>query len=230
MSDNSTKETLAEFKNSFSYGSRSDMNFKFLKSLSDEDAGEFFKGLLWKIGDLSNDADFGPVLNHIFQWQVKAYSGDSRWVYEEAPYSPLKVPISKAKIGLIATSGHFVEGDDPEPFGVKNMGQDEAQARISEFLKTEPGLSSIPINTPKEKICVRHGGYDIRAAQEDHNSVFPIDRMRDLELEGKIGTALGNAYSFVGATAQKQLINKSAPQWAKLLKEDKVDGMILVPV
>lgn len=230
MADSSKNETFEEFKNSFSYGSRSDLNFKFLKGLSDEDAGKFFSGLLRKLGDTSNNGDIQPVLNHIYDWQVKAYSRDSHWAYEDQPFTQLKKPLSTAKVSLISTSGHFVEGDDPQPFGEKNMSQDEAESRISEFLKAEPILSSIPINTPSEKLRLRHGGYDLRAAEEDHNSVFPIDRLRELKDEGVIGELTNNAYSFVGATAQKKLINHSAPKWIKMLQDQGVDGMILVPV
>ena len=68
LTDNPSPETFEEFKNSFSYGSRSDMNFKFLKSLPDEDAGLFFQDLLWKLGDASNDGDFEPINRHIFEW------------------------------------------------------------------------------------------------------------------------------------------------------------------
>jgi hypothetical protein len=39
-------ESFEGFKNSFSYGSRTDMNFKFLKNLSEEDAAQFFQDLL----------------------------------------------------------------------------------------------------------------------------------------------------------------------------------------
>jgi hypothetical protein len=54
--------------------------------------------------------------------------------------------------------------------------------------------------------------------------------MIELEKEGVIGQAMDNVYSFVGATAQKPLIHKFAPQWAERLIADGVDGMILVPV
>ena len=47
----SDPETFESFKNSFSYGSRTDLNFKFLKTLSDEEAADFFQELLWKLGD-----------------------------------------------------------------------------------------------------------------------------------------------------------------------------------
>jgi len=230
MTDKRTPETFEEFKNSFSYGSRTDMNFKFLKGLSDVEAGEFFQELLWKLGDPSNDGQLDPVIKHIYQWQVQAYLGKSYWEYEDAPFTTMSKPVSEAKIGLLTTSGHFVEGDDPKPFGVEDMSQAEALSRISEFLKGEPVLSAIPVDIVREKLRVRHGGYDTRAAQADHNTVLPIDRMIELETEGEISQVLENAYSFVGATAQKPLIHTYAPQWAERLISDGVDGMILVPV
>jgi len=230
LTDNPSPETFEEFKNSFSYGSRSDMNFKFLKSLSEEDAGQFFQELLWRIGDASNKGELEPVIRHVFQWQIQAYSGKSNWEYADAPFTSMSKPVSEAKIGLLTTSGHFIAGDDPQPFGVEDMSQTEALSRISDFLKAEPVLSVIPVDIAREKLRVRHGGYDIRAAQSDYNTVLPIDRMIELEKEGEIGRVLDNAYSFVGATAQKQLINESGPQWAEMFKAKGVDGMILVPV
>jgi glycine/betaine/sarcosine/D-proline reductase family selenoprotein B len=206
------------------------MNFKFLKAFSNDEAGEFFRGLLWKLGDASNDGLINPVIEHIYEWQVKAYSSESRWQYEDAPFTPLKKPLSEAKIGLLTTSGHFVEGDDPEPFGIKDLNQKQALARISDFLKIAPVLSEIPLDVPREKLRVRHGGYDIRAAAEDFNVVLPIDRLKELMRNGSIGHALEIAYSFVGACSQKLLANDIAPQWAEKLKSQSVDGMLLVPV
>ncbi len=230
MNDQQPTETFEEFKNSFSYGLRSDMNFKFLKSLSDEQAGEFFKDLLWKLGDASNDGGIEAVIDHIYRWQIKAYTGKPTWEYDDSPFTKLGKPLSEAKIGLLTTSGHFVEGDDPEPFGIENMDQETAQERISDFLKDEPTLSTIPVDIPREKLRVRHGGYDIRAAEEDFNTVLPLDRLAELEREGLIGSVLENAYSFVGACSQKILMRYVAPRWAEMLKEQKVDGMLLLPV
>ena len=47
MATDQAGETFEEFKNSFSYASRSDMNFKFLKSLSEQEAGDFFQDLIF---------------------------------------------------------------------------------------------------------------------------------------------------------------------------------------
>ena len=87
MGEAISKETFEEFKNSFSYGTRSDMNFKFLKSLSDEEASDFFQRLMWKLGDASNDGDIAPVVTHIYEWQIRAYEGTTKWQYSDIPFT-----------------------------------------------------------------------------------------------------------------------------------------------
>ncbi|MCZ6519271.1 MAG: hypothetical protein O6853_05675 [Actinobacteria bacterium] len=41
MRDGAT-ESFEEFKDSFAYGSRNDLSFKFLRGISSDEAGEFF--------------------------------------------------------------------------------------------------------------------------------------------------------------------------------------------
>ena len=43
--DDRPAETFEEFRTSFSYGSRTDLNFKFLKSASDAEAAAMFQNL-----------------------------------------------------------------------------------------------------------------------------------------------------------------------------------------
>ena len=230
MSDESSQESFEEFRSSFSYGSRTDLNFKFLAGLSDEDAARFFQSLLWKLGDALDDGLFDPLAEHIYEWQVRAYAREGQWQYAEGPFTALQKPLSECRLVLMSTSGHFVEGDDPQPFGVENMNQAEATERILDFIRSEPTLSSIRVDTPKEKLRVRHGGYDIRGAQADPNVVFPYELLLDLEREERIGELAPEAYSFVGACSQKRLLNRTGPEWVKLLQEQKVDAALLVPV
>ena len=77
---------------------------------------------------------------------------------------------------------------------------------------------------------VRDGGYDIRAAQDDPNVVFPAKRLRELKKEGVIGKLASKAYSFVGACSQKVLLKKVAPQWVTMFMQQKIDAALLVPV
>lgn len=225
------QESFESFKNSFtSTGSRSDLNFKFLKNLSNRDAATFFQDLLRMLGESLDDGDFQRIVDHIYHAQIGAYDTKSKWEYEEGPFAPLRKPLSEARLALLTSSGHFVEGLDPEPFGVKGMTQAEAVRRISDFLKSEPELAIIPIDTPRENILVRHGGYDIKGALIDPNVAFPLDRLLELEQEGLFGEFHHEAYSFVGAASQMRLLNHAGPQWVKLLKEKDIDAVIMVPV
>lgn len=223
-------ESFEEFKNSFSYGSRTDLNFKFLKGLSEEDAAAFFQGLLWKLGDAYDSDDWSPVMAHVQQWQAKSYADASRWQYEDRPLTALARPLHEATIGLVTSTGHFVEDDDPQPFGVENMSQEEAIRRIDDFLREAPTLSEIPINTPPDRLRARHGGYDVRGVLADPNVALPIHRLQEAEQSGRIGRLHPTVYSFVGAAAQTPLTRRIAPGWVAQWQQAGIDGLILVPV
>ena len=225
-----SEETFEQFKNSFSYGSRPDMNFKFLKSLPPEEAAEFFRLLLWKLADAYDSDDWTPVIEHVQQWQAGAYSGPTSWQYDHRPVARLAKPLSQAHVGLITSTGHFVDGQDPQPFGAQNMTQEEAIRRIGEFLRSEPTLSEIPVDTPAAKLRARHGGYDVRGVRRDPNVAFPLERLRELATEGHIGSLHPVAWSFVGACSQMRLLRRSGPAWVQMWKEAGLDAAVLVPV
>lgn len=223
-------ESFAAFKNSFSYGSRSDLTFKFLKRLSPRDAAAFFQQQLTALGETIDDGNADRMIQLAYEWQVRAYAAAERQhAYEDRPLTPLAKPVNRSRLALLTSSGHFVAGDDPRPFGVTNMTQEEAMARIDEFLHVAPQLSTIPMTTLAERLRVRHGGYDIRGAARDPNVIFPLDRLRELADDGLIGELAPAAYSFVGATAQTRLTKETAPHWASMLRAEGVDAVLLVP-
>jgi hypothetical protein len=224
------RESFEAFKNSFSYGSRTDMNFKFLSKLSDEEASTFLRRLLSKIGDSIDDGNYERIRDHVFDWQIKGYRRQEKFDYDNGPFCRPEKPVSRSRLALMTSSGHFVEGEDPEPFGVQNMTQEEAMSRVLDFLKETPSLSRIPIHTPREKLRVRHCGYDIRGAQADPNVVFPVERLAELEKEKIIGELASDAYSFVGACAQKRLLKQTGPLWVRTFMERAIDIALLVPV
>jgi hypothetical protein len=229
-------ETFKHFKDSFAYGSRTDLSFKFLKGLSTEDAALFFQELLSKIGDSVNDGDLDRLLQHVYEWQVRSHEpneedpGTDQWVYEDGPFAPLAKPLSESRVALFTSSGHFVDGDDPEPFGVKGMTQEEACLRTTDFVRAKPLLSTIPADTSNDNLRVRHPGYDIRAAEVDPNVTFPLERMRDIEGEGVFGELAPEAYSFPGIASQLMIIRESTPEWTALLHARDVDAVLMVPV
>ena len=233
--DTGAGESFAAFKDSFSYGSRTDLTFKFLKRLSPEDAARFLQELLGRLGDTCDDGRAERLVDHVCEWQRRAYAetegpGGSSWTYADGPFTELKTPVAASRLVLLASSGHFLDGDDPRPFGVADMTQDEAVARIADFLKIEPVLSAIPLDTPRERLRVRHGGYDIRGAEADPNVVFPLERLRELHQDGVVGELAPAAYSFVGACAQTLLLRHAGPAWVARLRAQGADAAVLVPV
>ena len=222
-------ETLEEFRRSFSYGSRNDLLFKFLggRGLEDGDAGEFFRGLLAELGESFDTGDYDRVLDYCFEWQVRGYTpgedAQPAFQYETSPWTPLAKPLSECRVALISTGGLYVDGDDP--MGPDGPTQEEAIARIQEFLRNPPVLSAIPRDVDVNELRVRHPGYDIRGTRKDHNVVFPVDRLKGLQAEGVFGELAEENYSFVGAASQKRLL-QIAPEWAERLKANEVDAAL----
>ncbi len=230
MTQEAVGESFADFKNSFSYASRADHNFKFLKGLSDEEAARYLQELLWRLTESIDDGDVERLAELTLAWQSRSYAGPSSWVYEDGPFVKPTKPVAEMRLALITSSGHFVDGDDPQPFGIENMTQDEASDRIGDFLKEEPSLSAIPFDTPAENLRVRHGGYDIRSVLADPNAALPLARFNELLADGLIGGLLDNAYSFVGACAQMRLLRRTGPKWVAQWRAEGIEGAVLVPV
>ncbi|MBT8198807.1 MAG: hypothetical protein HKO87_08470 [Acidimicrobiia bacterium] len=186
------------------------------------------------IGDSYDHGRLTDVIDHVVDWQARAYApapdAKRTWVYEDGPFTHPSMPLAGSRVALLTSSGHFPTDADPQPFGVENMTQAEAEDRISEFLKAKPELTAIPVTATADELAVRHGGYDVTSADLDHNVTFPIDVLRDLETEGVIGELHHDAYSFVGAAAQRRIIKESGPEWAQLMLDAEIDVVLLVPV
>ncbi len=234
MDTTETQESFESFRRSFSYGTRNDLNFKFLKSVPDEEAAQFFQDLLHLLGDAYDSGDVAPLIERAYEAQVAGYSPSpsdppSKFLYDDGPFAAAETAVANARLGLLTTSGHFVKGDDPEPFGEPDLTQGEAVARIGDFLKDHPTLSEIPSQSHGGDLRVRHGGYDIRAALKDPNVTFPIDRLNESVSTGRVRELAPTFYSFPGATAQGRL-RRELPTWIDRIKSEQVDHMLLVPV
>ncbi len=72
--------------------------------------------------------------------------------------------------------------------------------------------------------------FDRSGFREDVNLVFPIDRLRELEREGVIGSVAAFHYSLMGAGWLPHQIEPTIAELARLLRKDEVDAVCLVPV
>ena len=71
--------------------------------------------------------------------------------------------------------------------------------------------------------------FDRTGFQRDWNVVFPLDRLKELSVDGIIGSVVDYHYSFMGAT-DPSAMEPAARDLAGLLKGDRVDAALLVPV
>lgn len=231
-------ETIEELRHSFQYGSRSNLDIKFVDKLTDAEFGDFLSELFLAVGDAVDHGDPTAIVEAAYKWQVTAYGGggngqmskEYRYKYDDVPWAPMTKPLSESRVALLTSSGHFVDGHDPKPFGVENMSQQEAEDRMADFLKEPPTLTTIPSSTELSNLRVRHGGYPTRAAKADPQVVLPLRIMESLQADGVIGEFFKNAYSFVGAAAQGRLKKTIGPEWGEMLRDEQVDAVLLVPI
>ena len=231
--DRKSTESFEEFKDSFSYGSRNDLSFKFMKRLSEADAAEFIRQVLGEIGEMLDDASSDRLLDLVYEWQVRAYTpaeGAKRpYLYDDRPFGSLAKPLAETTVGLLSSSGHYVADNDPSPFGTSEMTQEQAIDRIDDFLRETPELSEIPSDVDDDALRVRHPGYDIRSASRDASVALPRGLLLDAEREGRIGHLASVSFSFVGACSQGRL-RKELDGWFERWDTQGIEALFLVPV
>lgn len=96
----------------------------------------------------------------------------------------------------------------------------------------DPTFREIPADIKPSGLIITHDYYDHKDADKDINIVLPIERIKDLEKTGDIGSVNGRHFSFMGhitAPHIETLIKETAPKVAKKLKSDNVDIAILTP-
>ncbi len=141
-----------------------------------------------------------------FEWQAfDAFS----------PLNPLRVPLPEARVAFVTTSGaHLVE---QEPFD-----RDSAAG--------DPSYRAFPSSTSLADLVLTHSGYDTHQASADKNVVLPLDHLRALVAEGRIGGLAPTVFSFMGyVAATTPLLKESAPAAAQQLVADRVDLVLLAP-
>ena len=86
----------------------------------------------------------------------------------------------------------------------------------------------IPGNVKSSELMVSHGGYDNGDVNKDINCMFPIDRLRELKEEGFIKEIAETHIGFMGGGGNQEKFSKeTGPAIAKILKEEKVDAVVL---
>lgn len=151
-------------------------------------------------------------LEQLSEEERKRYEEVSCPTFETQPWVE-EPPLSQRRVAIISTAGLHRCGDHP--------------------FTTETGdyYRVIPGDTKANNLVMTHTStnFDRTGFQQDWNVIFPLDRLRELAEEGAIGSVADFHYSFMGAHNPLSM-EQQARSVAGLLKKDKVDAVLLVPV
>ena len=160
------------------------------------------------MGDLS---EF-PLKYRLF---LKAY----RWRrIDPVPWTPLQKPLKDCRLALVSSAGLVLPGQ--QPFDESIRGGDYSFREIP----AETDVSTL-IDTHRSEL------YNHAGLRQDRNLAFPLDRLRELVENERIGSLNHRQLSYMGSiTAPGRLIKQTAPEDVRNLVEDGVDAALLVPV
>ena len=148
--------------------------------------------------------DFDPTSRkHLADMEMPAFAS--------TPWTRAK-PASSARVAIISTAGLQRRGDLPFTVGSGDYRLIPGDVAAGDLV-----MSHISTN------------FDRTGFQEDHNVVLPLDRLKELQREGVIGSVASMHYAFMGATPPAR-IERAARQLAGMLKQDQVDTVLLIPV
>ena len=134
------------------------------------------------------------------------------------PGAVLTKPLNEARIALITTAGFYLP--DQQPFD-QSLRHDDCSYR------------EIPRGTPVDLLQIGQSSdaFDHSGIEADRNLALPLDRLQELIDAGVVGDSAPRHFSIMGSIiAPAKLINESAPEIARKLVEDRVDGVLLAPV
>ncbi|MGW8323616.1 MAG: glycine/sarcosine/betaine reductase selenoprotein B family protein [Thermodesulfobacteriota bacterium] len=137
---------------------------------------------------------------------------------DPVPWAPLGKPLSESRLALVSSAGFVLP--DQEQFDESMRGGD-------------PSFREIPSDVDTSTLIDTHRSetFDHTGLARDPNLAFPIDRVRELVQEGRIGSVNRRHLSFMGSiTAPGRLTKRTAPEASGRLVEDRVDAALLIPV
>lgn len=121
-------------------------------------------------------------------------------------------PLEERRVAIISTAGLHRRGD-------RLFSHSAADYRV------------IPGEIGADDLVMSHvsTNFDRTGFAQDLNVVFPIDRLREMASEGVIGGVAQFHYSVMGATHPGEM-ESTVRHLAGMLKKDRVDAVLLVPV
>jgi D-proline reductase (dithiol) PrdB len=142
--------------------------------------------------------------------------------HPEIPWAPLRKPLSECKVSLVTTAG--ISMRDDEPFDMESEKKRPTWG--------DPSWRRLRSDATSDSIVANHLHIDATYIERDLNVALPLDRLRELAAEGRIGSVADSHYSIMGyqGNDRSELENVSAPAIARAMRAEAVDVALLAPV
>jgi D-proline reductase (dithiol) PrdB len=150
------------------------------------------------------------------------YQNADRKPIQPIPWTPLELPLTKCKFGLISSGGLYYKTVEP-PFDMKREIKDPTWG--------DPTFRTIPAGISQKELGVSNLHINTDDLLADMNILLPLQRFTEFVDEGRIGALASFACSFMGYqgyppdTAEWQ--NTYGPRVAQKFKAEGVNCILL---
>lgn len=142
-----------------------------------------------------------------------------RWAhYTDVPFAPFRKTLSKARLGLILTAA---------PYQPEKGDQGPGAPYNSSAKFYEPYSRS---TAEDHDLRISHIGYDRKhTTATDCNTWFPLPALRRAVAAGRIGELAPRFHGVPTNRSHRHTIVTDLPEMLKLVQDDEVDAVLLVP-
>jgi hypothetical protein len=147
------------------------------------------------------------------------YTTPYRWAhYTNAPFQPLRKPLSESRITLITTAAPFDPAKGDQGPGAKyNAG--------AKFYSVYDGDTS-----KKHDLRISHIAYDrVHSSAEDSGTWFPLPQLLRLAAVKRIGEVAPRFFGAPTNRSHRVTLETDAPEILARCQADRVDAAVLVP-
>src|SRR5512138_2878321 len=125
------------------------------------------------------------------------------------PYTPFRGKLEEAHVCIVSTAG--VREKDDKPF----------------LLEGDSSWRVISGEARGADLAYDDSHYDHGCADHDINCIFPIDRVRELAAEGRVGGLTERHFSLGFSQALRELREKTVPELARAVDKARPDVVLL---
>ncbi len=128
------------------------------------------------------------------------------------PWTAMTMPLSRARLGLLSTSGAYVRG------------------QVAYHYKDDTSVRVLPSGAAKEDLRFSHITENYLVdAKRDPNCILPLSQLHTLRQEGVVGALAESVFSCMGGVySQRRVRDEVAPAVLDGLRAQQVDCALLV--